>query len=227
MAAPSGIIFYGDPHGRWQPLFDEYARRPARAVVLLGDCELERPLDETLEPIISDGTPVHWIYGNHDTDHARWWDNLTRAGGGLHGMVTNVGGLYLAGLGGTYAGRVWYPRLGDEEAVFRTRGEWLKAIPRNERCGKLLPLRRRHIVLPEDHTALSGCRADILLCHEAPSSHRHGFGAVDDLAKGLGVRLVVHGHHHTSYVGASRDGVRVMGLGIAECWRLDDPQSAP
>ena len=36
MADRSGIIVYGDPHGRWQPLLDEYARQPARAVVLLG-----------------------------------------------------------------------------------------------------------------------------------------------------------------------------------------------
>ena len=221
MADRSGILFYGDPHGRWQPLLDEYARQPGRAVVLLGDCELDRPLDETLETIITDGTPVHWIHGNHDNDHAHWWDNLVGAPGGLHGNVVNVNGIYLAGLGGTYAGRVWYPRQGDETAAFQTRRDWLRAIPRHERCGKLLPLSRRHVILPEDHRALQGQRADILVCHEAPLSHPHGFGALDDLARTLGARLVVHGHHHRSYTGASREAAEVRGLGIAECWRWE------
>lgn len=221
MADRSGILFCGDPHGQWQPLLDEYARRRARAVVLLGDCELEQPLDEVLQPIVADGTPIHWIYGNHDNDHAHWWDNLTQAEGGLHGNVANIGGTHVAGLGGTYAGRVWYPRQGNETAAFQTRREWLKAIPRNERCGKLLPLRNRHVILPEDHAALSESRADILVCHEAPLSHPHGFGALDDVARTLGARLVVHGHHHEGYVGHTRDGIEVRGIGLAECWRLE------
>ena len=221
MADRSDILFFGDPHGCWQPLLDEYARRPALAVVLLGDCELDHPLHETLEPIVADGTPVHWIYGNHDNDHAHWWDNLNRAEGRLHGTVVNLGGIHVAGLGGTYAGRVWYPRLGDEAAAFQTRREWLKAVPRNERCGMLLPLRKRHVILPEDHDALRGQWADVLVCHEAPLSHPHGFGALDDLARTLGARLVVHGHHHRSYSGASRDAAYVRGLGIAECWRFE------
>ena len=190
-------------------------------MVLLGDCELEGPLHEVLGPIITDGCSVHWIYGNHDNHSEEQLANLTEAEGGLHGTVANVGSLHLAGLGGTYAGKVWYPKLGDEESRFRTRREWLKAVPRNERCGKLLPLGKRHVIVPEDHQALRGQQADVLVCHEAPSSHPFGFGAVDDLAKAMGVRLVVHGHHHRSYVGASRDGVMVRGLAIAECWRLE------
>ena len=221
MADRSGILFYGDPHGCWQPLLDEYALRPASAVVLLGDCELDRPLLKALQPIAADGCPVFWIHGNHDTHTEAQWANLTQAGGGLHGNVANIGGTHVAGLGGTYAGRAWYPKQGDEAAAFQTRREWLKSVPRSERCGKLLPLRKRHVILPEDHAALSESRADVLVCHEAPSSHEHGFGALDDLTATLGVHLVVHGHHHRSYVGASRDGVQVRGLGIAECWRLE------
>ena len=221
MAVPSNILFYGDPHGRWQPLLDEYALRPARAIVLLGDCELDRPLHEVLEPIVTDGCPVFWIHGNHDNHTEAQWSYLTGAEGGLHGNVVNVCGAHLAGLGGTYAERAWYPRRGDEEPRLRTRREWLRATPRNERCGMLLPLRRRHVILPDDHEALRGQRADILVCHEAPTSHKHGFGAVDDLARVLGVRLVVHGHHHRSYVGHTRDGIEVRGLGIAECWRVE------
>lgn len=64
-------------------------------------------------------------------------------------------------------------------------------------------------------------RADVLVCHEAPTSHPHGFGGMDDLAKAMGVRLIVHGHHHHGYIGASRDGIEVRGLGGEECWRLE------
>ena len=106
MADRSGIIFYGDPHGRRQPLLDEYARQPALAVVLLGDCELDRPLHEVLEPIIIDGCPVFWIHGNHDNDTPEQWAYLNQAEGSLHGNVVNVSGIHIAGLGGTCAGRV-------------------------------------------------------------------------------------------------------------------------
>ena len=222
MADPSGVIFYGDPHGQWQPLLEEYAHRSARAVILLGDCELERPLRQVLEPIHADGCPVLWIHGNHDSDRTDWWENLTGAEGGLHGTVANLGGLRVAGLGGTYAGRAWYPKLGDEEPRFRTRRDWLQAIPRHERCGKELPLRKRAFSLPEDHERLSLARADVLVTHEAPTSHQHGFGALDDLARDVGARLVVHGHHHRGYTGWTRDGIPVRGLGLAECWRMEE-----
>ncbi len=231
MPAPSGILFYGDPHGFWQPLLDEYARQPAKAVVLLGDCQLERPLHQTLEPISTDGCPVFWIHGNHDVRHPHWWSHLTGAPNGLHGRVNDVAGLRLAGLGGTYAGRVWYPVQGDEEPKQRTRREtlrWLKRqrrghrdIPDNLRVGRdELPLLRRATIYPEDHDTLRRLRADVLVCHEAPTSHPHGFGAIDDLAKTMGVKLIVHGHHHWGYKAASRDGIEVRGLGLHECWRF-------
>jgi len=65
-----------------------------------------------------------------------------------------------------------------------------------------------------------GKRADILVAHEAPSTHTHGFAALDDLARTLRVRLVVHGHHHTSLSGVIADGIAVIGLGKAEVLRL-------
>ena len=219
MPSKTGILFYGDPHGQWQPLLDEYARHPARAVILLGDCELDRPLHETLKPIASDGTPIHWIYGNHDNRIEVQWSNLTAAPGGLHGRVTDVAGQRLAGLGGNYAGKVWYPRGGNEEPRFLTRRAFLKSLPHSGRPGTEMPLERRSVIFPEDHDVLARLRADVLVCHEAPSSHQHGFGALDELAKAMRVRLLVHGHHHVGYEGLSRDGVEVRGLGIAECWR--------
>ena len=220
MPSPSGILYYGDPHGCWQPLLHEYARQPALAVVLLGDCELTAPLHETLKPIVADGTPIHWIYGNHDNGSCQQWTNLTDSSGGLHGRVTGVGGLRMAGLGGIYAGKIWYPKQGDEESNFQTRREFLRSLPQCKRPGTLLPLDRRAIIFPEDHATLAKLRADVLVTHEAPSSHPHGFGALDDLAMVMGVKSVVHGHHHRAYVGASQSGIVVRGLAGAECWRL-------
>ncbi|GCL66129.1 hypothetical protein AQPW35_52100 [Rubrivivax pictus] len=37
----------------------------------------------------------------------------------------------------------------------------------------------------------------MLVTHEAPSWHDHGFAALDSLAVRMGVRWLVHGHHHT------------------------------
>ena len=48
-------------------------------------------------------------------------------------------------------------------------------------------------------------RADVLVCHETPSCHRNGFGAIDDLARDMRVQMVVHGHHHRA-VQRSRRG---------------------
>ena len=222
MSSKTGILFYGDPHGSWQPLLDEYARQPAQAVVLLGDCELDRPLAETLKPISNDGTPIHWIYGNHDNHSEEQWVNLTGAPDGLHGRVTDVAGLQVAGLGGNYAGKVWYPKKGSEEARFGTRREFIRSLPNSGRPETKLPLERRSVIFPEDHNVLAHLRTDVLVCHEAPSSHQYGFGALDDLARLMSVRLIVHGHHHVGYCGASRDEVKVRGLGIAECWRWEE-----
>ncbi len=174
MPQKSGILFYGDPHGCWQPLLDEYARQVSKVVFLLGDCELAAPLNEVLKPIVADGTPVFWIYGNHDVGRPHWWTNLTAAPGGLNGRVTEVAGLRIAGLGGIYASRVWYPKDGDEQPRFRTRRELLRSLRQYGRPGTVMPPDRRHIIFPVDHDTLRRLRADILVTHEAPTSHPHG-----------------------------------------------------
>jgi hypothetical protein len=38
--------------------------------------------------------------------------------------------------------------------------------------------------------------ADILVLHEAPACHPHGFAVLDELAEAMGVARVFHGHHH-------------------------------
>ena len=45
-------------------------------------------------------------------------------------------------------------------------------------------------------SGFAGKRADILVTHEAPSSHPHGFAAIDELANRLGATTSFHGRHH-------------------------------
>jgi predicted phosphodiesterase len=61
-------------------------------------------------------------------------------------------------------------------------------------------LKHRTSIVPSDlDNLIESGPADILLCHEAPSSHPDGVAEIDALAELLGVKLVVHGHHHESY----------------------------
>ena len=38
------ILFYGDPHGQWQPLFEAVEKYRPDAAILLGDMDLDEPL---------------------------------------------------------------------------------------------------------------------------------------------------------------------------------------
>jgi len=70
-------------------------------------------------------------------------------------------------------------------------------------------------IWPEDVERLAAEKADILVTHEAPSSHRSGAAVLDDLARAMGARLVVHGHHHTSYRATAPDGLQAQGVAAA------------
>ena len=43
---------------------------------------------------------------------------------------------------------------------------------------------------------MSLMEADVLVTHEAPSCHRHGFSALDYLGQAMGIKALFHGHHH-------------------------------
>ncbi len=54
------------------------------------------------------------------------------------------------------------------------------------------------------------------MTHEAPSCHRYGFKELDHLALALGVKIVVHGHHHEQYSRRICDSkIQVHGVGKA------------
>jgi predicted phosphodiesterase len=222
------IMFGGDPHGDFRPLVKAAVELRPAAVVVLGDMELSRPLDEEMGPVLAAGVPVFWISGNHDSDREEWLLNCSgspSASRNLDGAVAEVGGVRIAGLGGVFRGQIWNPRYGGP--TYRSRTDLVKAsnrsnlweAPWDESPG--VSRRHRTSIWPEDYDRMSALRADILVLHEAPSSHRHGFPELDALAEALGVGLVVHGHHHVDCAAVLANGIRVMGVGLAGV-RLDD-----
>lgn len=215
----SGIIIYGDPHGDWQPLLKACADECPIGIVILGDCDLVRPIRQELAEIFEGGVFVWFIYGNHEKDSSAYWDNLVgnHPSGSLHAVVHKVGSFDVAGIGGVFKQRIWLPPAAP---LFETRAALLRRLKHQERWRLGISLRQRDAIFPEDFETLSRSRADILVTHEAPSSHQMGFRVIDDLARQMRVRLVVHGHHHTSSIGTTVDGIKVIGLAKAEVLRI-------
>ncbi|WP_149536943.1 metallophosphoesterase family protein [Siccirubricoccus phaeus] len=226
------MIFVGDIHRRWEHVERGLARldRPPEDVVLLGDMECHQPLDALVAPILATGARLHWIHGNHDADGGpEMWANLAdpalnplTAAGALHGRVATIGGLRVAGLGGTFRARVWVPpapprlhgRAELDEDIAALGPEW-----RPDARATLHASLATMAIWPEDVAALAAQRADILVTHEAPSSHPAGIAVIEALARDMGAKLIVHGHHHIGYRARAADGLTVQGVGAA--WGID------
>ena len=217
-----GVVFYGDPHGEWRPLLRACAEERPDGVVLMGDCKLKARLMERIGAVFDTGVPIRWIPGNHDADKVAYHDNLwgDYPQGNLHATWGKMGDLIVGGLGGVFKERVWYPRFGDAEPVHASRQACLRQLRHGDRWRGGLPLRLRDAIFPGDAAALAKLRVDVLATHEAPTSHKHGFVGIDAAAAACRARLVVHGHHHESYVGATASGIPVRGLAVAEVFRL-------
>jgi predicted phosphodiesterase len=218
----SKILFAGDPHRNFAPILRACAARPPGTLILLGDCDLPAPLREVFAPPISQGWDLRWILGNHDTEIEASYDNLTTAPGDLGLLITTIEGLRIAGLPGVFKPRVWDPGARTTPS-FHTRAEFQAALRPGEAWRGGLPLFHRDTIFPEDFDRLAASRFDILVSHEAPSSHPFGFAVIDALAESCGASLIVHGHHHQAYEALLPNGIRVRGLGLAEPWLLARP----
>jgi len=200
------ILFCGDTRGSLGHIVEALERAAIDAVVLLGDIQARRSLDLELAGLPA-SVEVWWIPGNHDTDSEADHDHLfgsTLADRNLHGRVAEVAGIRIAGLGGIFRGKVW--------------------APPQDRWRGGLPLRHRSTIFPDTYAALSRQRADVLVTHEAPSYHPHGFEAIELLAACMGVSASFHGHHHDRLdysAFAARDGFRAYGVGLRGITALD------
>lgn len=199
-AALRRLWFLGDVHGHFQhvarALLD--AREKPRWLVFVGDVDIEhRPLREILAPLHRNFPDVRvvFIHGNHDADTYEHWEMLHDAGEviPLHGRVVEMDGVRVAGLGGVFLGRVWYPPA---EPVFANKALAMNRRPYQWRGGQRPSPKLHGAIYPDDVQSLAAQQADILVTHEAPSCHPHGFAALDELARSLGVVRSFHGHHH-------------------------------
>ncbi|MDY0748730.1 metallophosphoesterase [Paucibacter sp. R3-3] len=218
------VLFAGDPHGDFEPVIRAAEITQASAVILLGDLEPRRPLHQELTPLLVKGIPVWFIHGNHDSDSddiwRRVWDDEL-ADRNIDGRVIELpDGRRLAGLGGVFRGSVWFPKsseLAGDRPKFPTRQEHARATPRQDRWRGGTHRRHWGTIYPEAIDRLATQSADILVLHEAPSYHPCGFVVLDELARGMKAKVVVHGHHHDALDSSSvwvQQGFRSYGVGL-------------
>ncbi len=213
MDSAKKILFAGDPHGNFQPLLSAVHAYSPEAVVLLGDYDLDEPLEKPLAAIM-DKTEIWWIAGNHDFETPDKHRNLFRsalADKGLHLRVADVAGLRIAGLGGIFLGRVWYP---PKPPIWANKQHYIDAQRPKLKNGEL-SLKYQCAIWHDEFHGLAQSKADILVTHEAPGSHRHGFSAISELAHTMGVKQVYHGHLHENYAKTIKHNIQVFGVANA------------
>jgi predicted phosphodiesterase len=194
------IWFLGDVHGSFAHIGRAllHAAQEPRWLVFLGDIDIDhKPFREILAPMRQSyrDVQVTFIHGNHDADTYEHWKMLHDCGDAqpLHGRVLDLGGVRVAGLGGNFMGRVWSPPA---PATFDNKKQAMNRGPYQWRGGQRPSPSLNAAIYPDDVLALSKMRADILVTHEAPSCHHHGFEAIDELARSMGVVRSFHGHQH-------------------------------
>ncbi|MDP2443683.1 metallophosphoesterase family protein [Rhodoferax sp.] len=218
------ILFCGDPHGRFDHILRATELLDPMAIVLLGDIEPIQPLHLELAAI--DPNKLWYIHGNHDTDSEQNWHHLWGsqfADRNLHGRVVELpNGLKLAGLGGVFRESVWYP--GHSDARFESRASHARSTPRQDRWQGSVHRKHWSSIYPDEVNRLANLPADILVTHEAPGYHPHGFEILDDLARSMGVKLSVHGHQHDRLDSSHRwvqQGFKSFGVGLCGITAID------
>lgn len=217
MDASKKILFAGDPHGNFEPLITAVKQYRPEAAVLLGDYDLDAPLEKSLQDIM-DLTQIWWIAGNHDFETPDKHRNLFQsalAERGLHLRVVNIAGVRIAGLSGIFLGRVWYP---PREPKWTSKQHYINSQRLPVRNGRM-PLKYECAIWHDEFHAMAQLQADILVTHEAPGSHKYGFSVIGDLASAMGVKHIFHGHLHENYSKVIRRNIHVSG--VANCTVAD------
>jgi hypothetical protein len=202
------LWFCGDVHGEFSYLSRTLLDSPTKPswIIFLGDVDIDhKPFHEVLEPLHRNLplVKVAFIHGNHDADTYEHWSMLHDCADAvaLHDQVmfldmagvSDQDRIRLAGLGGNFLGRVWSP---PGKVVFRNKASAMNRGPYQWRNGQRPYPSLNGAIYPDDVEYLSTLRADILVTHEAPSCHPHGFAAIDQLARDMHVVRTFHGHQH-------------------------------
>ncbi len=217
------VLFCGDAHGRFDHIVQSAANLQASAVILLGDLEPQKPLYEGLEAMAD---RVWFIHGNHDTDapasFIRLWDSPLAMRNIDGRVVTLPDGTRLAGLGGVFRQSVWMPSV--DSSIEELRALWpqspadlARATPAQKRWRDGPPLKHWSTIFPGTVAALAAQRCDVLVTHEAPGYHPHGFALLDQLARKMGAKVLLHGHQHDCLDSTSRwqaQGFASHGVGL-------------
>jgi predicted phosphodiesterase len=219
-----GLWFLGDVHAEFRhiPRALLEAKELPSHIIFLGDLDIEhKPFREFVTPFRQHfpSVQVAFIHGNHDADTYEHWECLHDCGDAiaLHGKVTELNGIRVAGLGGNFLGRVWYPPEPpkfDSVDAAKNRGAF------QFRGGQKPSPNYLAAIYPEVVDRLAKQHADILITHEAPSCHHHGFAALDVLARDLRVKRSFHGHQHDDRTDEYRLGVVERGfdaVGVGGC----------
>lgn len=222
-SSPDQIFFCGDVHGHFRHIIEAVQEHAPAAVVLLGDVQAQKPLERELAEIM-DKTEVWFIHGNHDTDSIADYDNLfgsQLADKNLDGRVVEIAGVRIAGLGGIFRGQVWRP---PEPWGALSSTDYTRTAGRANRWRDGLPLKHRSTIFRDTYDQLAKLNTDVLVTHEAPSVHPHGFKAIEELAESMCVATTFHGHHHDSIDYSEhwdRLGHRAFGVGFCGITALD------
>lgn len=225
----------GDVHGSFSHVLESVTASGEKplAVVFLGDLECPMPFSDCVAEIEGAGIQCWAIPGNHDTDSREnyinlWGDPLFQQRN-LHGRVAEIAGMKVAGLGGVFRGRIWKPEDQDVPAIrnwqaYQTEhnskrpSRFQVTRPTIEQIGNDGLLRKHSSsIFFDDWFQLYGQPADILVTHEAPDCHPHGFAAIGALAQSMRVKFAFHGHHHCSLSYREHDarlGFQAFGVGL-------------
>lgn len=213
------ILMFGDVHGDFKHVLPVVQKEKPAAVIFLGDLDLDRPFEQEIAQI-KKLTEVYFIHGNHDTDDRdkhNFLFNSSLADRNLHGRIVEIEGIRVAGLGGVFRESIWLPK-DDVEAKSKydnydafVEAEMQALIWQEARRNKASDKASRKTESPElvgkrltnkstifydEWLNLYSQQADILVTHEAPSCHPHGFAGITELARGMQVKRSFHGHHH-------------------------------
>ncbi len=196
---------FGDVHGSFEHVLPVVKHEKPCAIIFLGDLQAQRPLEIELAEVM-ELTEVFYIHGNHDSDSKADHDNLFNsaiADRNLHGRVVEIDGIRVAGLGGIFREKIWWPDPVDANPNHDSYDALSQHLNTEVVYHKIssqksdMQLRKHKTSIFHDvWLNLYGQHADILVTHEAPSCHPHGFKIIDLLAKSMKVKYSFHGHHH-------------------------------
>ncbi|MBK9623060.1 MAG: metallophosphoesterase [Rhodocyclaceae bacterium] len=165
----------------------------------------------------------------------------------IDGRVVEIAGQRIGGLGGIFRGEIWRPIESSNGRVappnYDSYSDYATALRQKQgiqrRLSKLDVVRAqatpRHIrnlvdetkngklrkhqssIFPDTVAQLATLKADVLVSHEAPGCHPHGFAEIDVLARTMGVKTAIHGHHHDHLdysMFEAAMGFRTYGVGL-------------